>query len=135
MTGNVTTFNSLYPLGYAYWRQIDNSAGQNHLDFGVQASIKPHEKLPIVSQWHDFDSAQPSVRIYNIAGAGLTGSGDKNVGNELDFVRTSMHSKSFNVQLGYLNFSTAMLSTTAGLHVPTPNNSISRARTCFSSMS
>ena len=104
MTGNVTTFNSLYPLGYAYWRQIDNSAGQNHLDFGVQASIKPHEKLPIVSQWHDFDSAQPSVRIYNIAGAGLTGSGDKNVGNELDFVRTSMHSKSFNVQLGYLNF-------------------------------
>ena len=34
----------------------------------------------------------------------MTGSGDKNVGNELDFVGTYTHSKSFNVQLGYLMF-------------------------------
>ncbi|MBL8811018.1 MAG: alginate export family protein [Planctomycetaceae bacterium] len=103
-TGDINTFYSLYPLGHAYWGQIDNFSGQNLLDYGVQASIKPHEKLSIVSQWHYFDLAQSSDRIYNIAGAGLTGSGDKNVGNELDFVGTYTHSKSFNVQLGYLLF-------------------------------
>lgn len=103
-TGDINTFNSLYPLGHAYWGQIDNFSGQNLLDYGVQASIKPHEKLSVVSQWHYFDLAQSSDRIYNIAGAGLAGSGDKNVGNELDFVGTYTHSKSFNVQLGYLMF-------------------------------
>ncbi len=103
-TGDINTFYSLYPLGHAYWGQIDNFSGQNLLDYGVQASIKPHEKLSIVSQWHYFDLAQATDRIYNIAGAGLAGSGDKNVGNELDFVGTYTHSKSFNVQLGYLMF-------------------------------
>ena len=103
-TGDINTFNSLYPLGHAYWGQIDNFSGQNLLDYGVQASIKPHEKLSIVSQWHYFDLAHATDRIYNIAGAGLAGSGDKNVGNELDFVGTYTHSKSFNVQLGYLMF-------------------------------
>ena len=103
-TGDVNTFYSLYPLGHAYWGQIDNFAGQNLLDYGVQASVKPHEKLSIVSQWHYFDLAQSSDRIYNIAGAALTGSGDRNVGNELDLVGTYTHSKSFNLQLGYLMF-------------------------------
>ena len=103
-TGDINTFYSLYPLGHAYWGQIDNFSGQNLLDYGVQVSVKPHEKLSVVSQWHYFDLAQSSDRIYNIAGAALAGSGDKNVGNELDLVGTYTHSKTFNVQLGYLWF-------------------------------
>lgn len=103
-TGEVNTFTSLYPLGHAYWGQIDNFSGQNLLDYGVQGTLKPHEKLAVVGQWHYFDLAQSSDRIYNIAGAGLTGSGDRNVGNELDLVGTWTHSKSFNVQLGWLWF-------------------------------
>ena len=103
-TGDINTFYSLYPLGHAYWGQIDNFSGQNLLDYGVQASLKPHQKLSLVSQWHYFDLAQASDRIYNIAGAALPGSGDSHVGNELDLVGTYTHSKSLNVQLGYFWF-------------------------------
>ena len=103
-SGDINTFYSLYPLGHAYWGQIDNFSGQNLLDYGVQASIKPHEKLAVVGQWHYFDLAQASDRIYNITGAALAGSGDRNVGNELDLVATYTHSKMFTVQLGYLMF-------------------------------
>jgi hypothetical protein len=103
-TGDVNTFTSLYPLGHAYWGQIDNFSGQNLLDYGVQGSVKPHEKLSVITQWHYFDLAQSSDRIYNIAGAALTGSGDKNVGNELDIVGRWTASKTFNVELGYLWF-------------------------------
>lgn len=28
-TGDINTFNSLYPLGHAHWGQIDNFSGQN----------------------------------------------------------------------------------------------------------
>ena len=103
-TGDINTFTTLYPLGHAYWGQIDNFSGQNLLDYGVQASVKPCEKLAIVSQWHYFDLAQSSDAIYNIVGAALPGSGDRNIGNELDIVATYTHSKAFNLQLGYLLF-------------------------------
>lgn len=103
-TGTINTFTTMYPLGHAHWGQIDNFSGQNLLDYGIQASVQPHEKLSIVSQWHYFDLAQSSDRIYNIAGAGLVGSGDRNVGTEVDIVATYTHSSTFNVQLGYFMF-------------------------------
>lgn len=103
-TGDINTFFTMYPLGHAYWGQIDNFSGQNLLDYGAQFSVKPTEKLSIVNQWHYFDLAQASDRIYNIAGAALVGSGDRNVGNELDIIATYNVSKTFNVQLGYLIF-------------------------------
>ncbi len=103
-TGTVNTFNVLYPLGHAYWGQIDNLAGQNLLDYGVQAGLKPHEKFTMVSQWHYFDQAQASNIIYNVAGAALPGSGSSNLGNELDIVGTWTCSKAFNLQAGYLWF-------------------------------
>lgn len=103
-SGDINTFTSLYPLGHAYWGQIDNFSGQNLLDYGVQVSARPHEKLSLVSQWHYFDLAQPTDRIYNIVGAALPGSGDRHVGNELDLVGTWTYSKSLNVQLGYFWF-------------------------------
>lgn len=102
--GNINTFYSMYPLGHAYWGQIDNLSGQNLLNYGVQASAKPIQKLNLVTQWHWFDLAQASDAIYNIAGAALPGSGDRNIGNELDLVGTWTFSKTFNVQLGYLWF-------------------------------
>jgi len=103
-TGTINTFSTLYPLGHAYWGQIDNLSGQNLLDYGLQASLKPHEKLSLVSQWHYFDLAQSSDAIYNIAGAALPGSGSANVGNELDLVGTYTYSKTFNLQMGYFMF-------------------------------
>jgi hypothetical protein len=103
-TGKINTFHTLYPLGHAYWGQIDNLAGQNLLDYGVQAGLKPHEKFTLVSQWHYFDQAQATDRIYNVAGAALPGSGSSNLGNELDIVGTYTYSKSFNLQAGYFWF-------------------------------
>jgi len=103
-TGNITTFNTLYPLGHAYWGQIDNLSGQNLLDYGVQFGVKPHTKFNVVSQWHYFDQAQSTDRIYNVAGAALPGSGKGNPGNELDIVGTYTYSKSFNLQTGYFWF-------------------------------
>ncbi len=103
-TGDVNTFTTMYPLGHAFWGQIDNFSGQNLLDYGVQGSLKPHEKLSVVTQWHYFELAESSDRIYNIAGAALPGSGASNVGNEVDIVSRWTASKSFNVELGYLWF-------------------------------
>lgn len=103
-TGKITTFDTLYPLGHAYWGQIDNLSGQNLLDYGVQASVKPHEKLSVVTQWHYFEQAQATDRIYNVAGAALPGSGSPHLGNELDLVGTWTYSKAFNLQAGYLWF-------------------------------
>ena len=103
-TGNINTFHTLYPLGHAYWGQIDNLAGQNLLDYGVQAGLKPHEKFNLVSQWHYFDQAQASNVLYNVVGAALPGSGSSNLGNELDLVGTWTYSKAFNLQAGYFWF-------------------------------
>lgn len=103
-TGKITTFDTLYPLGHAYWGQIDNLSGQNLLDYGLQASVTPHKKLAVVSQWHYFDMVRSTDRIYNVAGAALPGSGSSNIGNELDLVGTYTYSKALNVQMGYLWF-------------------------------
>ncbi len=103
-SGDINTFNSLYPLGHAYWGQIDNFSGQNLLDYGLQLTLKPHQKFNLVTQYHYFELAEASDRIYNIAGAGLVGSGDKNIGSEIDIVGTYTYSKTFNVQAGYLMF-------------------------------
>jgi hypothetical protein len=103
-TGDINTFFTMYPLGHAYWGQIDNFSGENLLDYGAQFSLKPHDKLNVVTQWHYFELPQPSDRIYNIVGTALPGSGDSHVGNELDVVATWTASPSFNVQLGWLYF-------------------------------
>jgi len=103
-TGTINTFDVLYPLGHAYWGQIDNLAGQNLLDYGVQVGFKPHEKFTLVNQWHYFNQAQPSTVLYNVVGAALPGSGNANLGNELDIVGTWTYSKAFNLQAGYFWF-------------------------------
>ena len=103
-TGTINTFNILYPLGHAYWGQIDNLAGQNLLDYGVQAGLKPHEKFTLVSQWHYFEQAQASPVLFNLAGSALPTSGSPSLGNELDIVGTWSYSKAFNLQAGYFWF-------------------------------
>jgi len=103
-TGTINTYNILYPLNHAYWGQIDNLGGQNLLDYGVQATVKPTEKLSVVTQWHYFEQAQASNVLYNVAGTPLPGSGSPKLGNELDFVGTWTYSKAFNLQAGYFWF-------------------------------
>ena len=103
-TGTINTFNVMYPLNHAYWGQIDNLAGQNLLDYGVQAGLKPHEKFTLVSQWHYFEQAQASTVLFNVTGSALPTSGSPSLGNELDIVGTWTYSKAFNLQTGYFWF-------------------------------
>ncbi len=103
-SGNINTFYTMYPWGHAYWGQIDNFSGQNLIDYGVQGSLKPTEKLSLISQWHYFDLARAADRIYTISGTALAGSGDRHVGTELDLIANYNFSPAFSVQLGYLEF-------------------------------
>ncbi len=102
--GDINTFFSLYPLGHAYWGQIDNLGGQNLLDYGLQVTVKPHQKLVVATQWHHFDLAQATDQIYNVVGAPVPGTGASNIGQEVDVVGTWAVSRTFNVQAGYFWF-------------------------------
>jgi len=103
-SGDINTFHSLYPLGHAYWGQTDNLGGQNLLDYGLQLTIKPHEKLAVATQWHHFDLAQATDAVYNVVGAPIPGTGASNIGQEVDIVATVPVTKTFNVQAGYFWF-------------------------------
>lgn len=102
--GTIHTFHSLYPLGHAWWGQIDNFSGQNLVDYGVQASLAPTKKVSVVTQWHWFDLASRDDRIYTITGTALPGSGDRRIGNELDLVGNWNISRTLQLQAGWLWF-------------------------------
>jgi hypothetical protein len=96
------TFCVLFPLGHAYWGILDNLAGQNLIDYSVQAAVKPTAKLTCVAAMHWFDLDSAADRIYNVAGVpvGATGVGTE-VGEELDLIATYVFHPNFNVQVGY----------------------------------
>ncbi len=103
--GTINTVSTLFPLGHAYWGLIDNFSGQNLVDYSVQASVKPHEKLTFLTAWHWFDKDESNDFIYNIAGVGLGPQvTDRNIGNELDLVATYAANENLALQLGYFWF-------------------------------
>lgn len=103
--GTNNTFYSLYPLGHAYWGLIDNFSGQNLIDYGMQAKVKPHEKLTMLTAFHWFDRAKSRDAVYNIVGAPLaTTNGGKEIGTELDLVATYTASETLSIQAGYFWF-------------------------------
>lgn len=104
--GNVNTVTTLFPLGHAWWGLIDNFNGANLLDYSVQASVQPHEKLNLAAHWHWFDKASSNDNIYNIAGVplGNTTTSDRHIGNELDLLATCKVNSNLSVQAGYFWF-------------------------------
>lgn len=100
--GTNNTFNVLAPLGHAYWGIIDNLAGQNLNDIGLQATVKPHAKLTGLAAMHWFNLVSDADTVYNVAGApvGVAGTG-KDIGQELDLIATYAHNPNFDVQVGY----------------------------------
>lgn len=102
-SGDINTFSSLFPLGHAYWGLIDNYSGQNFVDYSLQASIHPVDRLKLLAAMHWFNLDKQSDRVYNIAGAPLgTTNNGTSLGQELDLVATYTFNKNMNVQLGYL---------------------------------
>lgn len=96
------TFNTLYPLGHAYWGIIDNLTGQNLYDYSLQLNAKPSKKVSLVSAFHWFEKVTANDNLYNVAGApiGSTG-GSRDIGQELDLIGTYNFNPNFNIQAGY----------------------------------
>jgi hypothetical protein len=101
--GTLGTFSTLFPLGHAYWGILDNFSGQNLIDYGVQLSVKPAQRLTFVTAWHWFDKAARQDAIYNIGGAPFGGVSTTaaNIGHELDLIATYRMSANLQVELGY----------------------------------
>ncbi|MCA9069498.1 MAG: alginate export family protein [Planctomycetaceae bacterium] len=104
--GTLTTNDTLFPLGHAYWGQIDNLNGQNLLDYGVHVTVKPTKKLSFLTGFHWFDKAAANDAIYNIAGVPFGGvtTTDRHIGSELDLVATYQVNKNLQLQAGYFWF-------------------------------
>lgn len=104
--GTNQTFSTLFPLGHAYWGQIDNFNGSNLFDIGPQFSVKPHEKLTLATQYHFFRKAEVSDFVWNVAGAPLGNltTTSRDLGQELDLVATMQFNKNLQVQAGYFWF-------------------------------
>lgn len=104
--GTNGTFTTLFPLGHAYWGQIDNFSGANLQDFGAQATLKPTKRLTLNAQYHFFNKDQATDAIWNIAGAPLGNlvTPETDVGQELDLVATMQFNKNLQVQAGYFWF-------------------------------
>ena len=97
--------HTLYPLAHAYWGLIDNFSGQNLVDYGIKATIKPHKKLTLLGAFHWFDRATANDAVYNIVGAPFAANnGGTDIGNEVDFVATYKASETLSVQAGYFWF-------------------------------
>lgn len=103
--GENQNFNPLFPLGHAYWGIIDNLNGSNLLDYSLQASIKPTDKLKVVSAVHWFRKAEAASPIFNVAGApfpgGVTSTNDTDIGTEFDLIGTYAVSKRLRLQVSY----------------------------------
>lgn len=100
--GENNNFNTLFPLGHAHWGIIDNLNGSNLLDYSLQASVKPTDKLTLVSAFHWFVQDAAASPIFNVAGAPFASSAaDKDIGTELDLIATYAVSKTLQVQAGY----------------------------------
>ncbi|MEZ6126835.1 MAG: alginate export family protein [Planctomycetaceae bacterium] len=107
VNGTNNTFSTLFPLGHAYWGQIDNFNGSNLIDYGLHLTVKPTEKLTFLTGTHWFTKASRQDAIYNIAGVpfgGAVPTAGGNLGTELDLVATYQLRKDLQLQAGYFWF-------------------------------
>jgi hypothetical protein len=100
------TFNTLFPLGHAYWGQMDNFNGSNLRDAAVQFSLKPTQRLNLVTQYHFLAKDSAADFIWNIAGVpfGNRTTPETDLGQELDLVATLQFNKNLQLQAGYFWF-------------------------------
>lgn len=102
--GDQGTFNTLFPLGHAYWGILDNFSGQNLFDYGTQVTVKPTDKLTFVTAVHWFQKDQAEDAIWNIAGVpfgGFAPTDSRYLGNEVDLIATYSVNQNLTLQSGY----------------------------------
>ncbi len=115
-SGNVQTFNQLFPLGHAYLGYIDLVGRQNIIAPNLGVKFKPIKKLTIGLNGLYFWRASTSDALYNAGGGvvragslplapGQTGlSGSRVVGQELDLTFTYTFDRHTKAELGYSHF-------------------------------
>jgi hypothetical protein len=101
-SGHNNTFNTLFPLGHAYWAISDNLSGQNLYDYAIQTDVKPTKKTALTSAFHWFSLASNGDRLYNVAGVpvGTPGNG-RDVGTALDIYGYYSYNANLDIQAGY----------------------------------
>jgi len=101
-SGHNNTFNTLFPLGHAYWAISDNLAGQNLYDYSIQTDIKPTSKFSVTSAVHWFSLASNGDTAYNVGGVpvGTPGNG-RDLGQALDIYGWYAFNPNFDIQAGY----------------------------------
>lgn len=101
-SGYNNTFNTLFPLGHAYWALSDNLTGQNLYDYALQLDLKPTAKTAVTTAYHWFSLASNGDVLYNVAGApvGTPGNG-RDVGQALDVYGFYSFNANFDIQTGY----------------------------------
>ncbi len=106
--GRNHTYNSLYPLGHAFWGILDNFSGQNLIDYSVGSRVNPSDKLTLLGQFHWFHKHRRQDYIYNIGGVpmgprstDLGGTDNTHIGNEFDLIATYKVNDHLTLESGY----------------------------------
>lgn len=105
--GDVETFNQLFPLGHAFLGQADYLGRQNILAFNLGLSFEPFERTKMDFSIHSFHRASKDDAVYNVGGGVLRaagGSGEREIGQEIDVRLTHQLDRHLQLQLGYSHF-------------------------------
>ncbi|MFK7758562.1 MAG: alginate export family protein [Phycisphaerales bacterium] len=104
---DVETFNQLFPLGHAYNGFMDLIGRQNITDLSAGFSFKPHKKLLVKLDYHNFTRTEDTDSVYNAGGgilrATAAGASDE-VGQELDLTVKYTVDRHLTLQAGYSHF-------------------------------
>lgn len=105
--GDVETFNQLFPLGHAYFGQMDFIGRQNITDLSLGMTVKPTDRLTLSGQLHHFVRTSGDDSVYNAGGGVLRatspGASDE-VGQEIDFKATYAVDRHLTLEAGYSHF-------------------------------
>jgi Alginate export len=114
---DVGTFNQLFPLGHAYNGYMDLIGRQNIIDLSAGVSFKPHKKILVKADFHNFTRAQSADSVYNAGGGVLrataAGASDS-VGQEIDLTAKYLVDRHLTLQGGYSHFFTGDYFTDTG---------------------
>lgn len=104
-SGNLNTFNTLYPFGHYYQGWVDIVGRQNAQDVNAHLYVYPAKWLTLNTQFHSFQLANKRDALYNKAGNvsrfDPTGRAGRDVGQELDLIANFHVSKHADILLGY----------------------------------
>jgi hypothetical protein len=103
----VGTFNHLFPLGHAYFGDIDMVGRQNILDFNQGVVLRPAGRLALTAELHRFWRMSREDALYD-AGGGVVRRGDlgraRSVGSEVDLRAALRINRHTSLSGGYAHF-------------------------------